>query len=290
MIADNYNRLLYADGKGLLPASFGPAMGDATKKQSAFSFNPLGYRHPLVADFRGESDPVTAGLTLTSIWQYHKLKLPNESKAQVAMAFDSGDPAIIEAPRARGKVILVATSADAAWNSWPLHNSYPPVMQQMILQAAAGRLAERNIKVGQPYDQSFAAASAAASVTVTNPKGQPAPVRLKAAGGISELHFTQTDLSGRYQVQVGPPLSSENVFAANPDPAESNLAKLDRSALEQNLPGWRFDLLTNSPELSQSAAAVSHRGELHRPLLYGALALLLLETFLAWKFGHHEPS
>ncbi len=236
VIADNYNRLLYADGKGLLPAALGPAMGDAVKKQSPFAFNPLGYRHPLVAEFRGESDPVTAGLTLTAIWQYHKLTLPAESQAQIAVAFDSGDPAIIEAPRGRGKVILVATSADAGWNSWPLHNSYPPVMQQMVLQAAAGRLAERNIRVGQPYDQAFAAAGASATGTVTNPRGQPAAARLKALGGISELHFTQTELSGPYQVRIGPPLAVENIFAANPDPAESNLIKLDRSSLNRAYP------------------------------------------------------
>ncbi len=187
-------------------------------------------------------------------------------------------------------MILVATSADAGWTSWPLHNSYPPVMQQMILQAAAGRLAERNIRVGQPYDQSFPAAGASAAATVIKPKGPPVAARLKGAAGISELHFMQTELSGRYQVQIGPPLTMENVFAANPDPAESDLAKLVRSALEQRLPGWCFSLLTNGPELSQSAASVSRRGELHRPLLYGALVLLLLETFLAWKFGHHEPS
>ena len=52
-------------------------------------------------------------------------------------------------------MILVATSADAGWTTWPLHKSYPPIMQQMILQAAAGRLAERNIRVGQPFDQSL---------------------------------------------------------------------------------------------------------------------------------------
>ena len=57
VIADNYNRLLYADGKGLLPAALGPTVGDAAKKEAAFGFNPLGYRHPLVAEFRGESDP-----------------------------------------------------------------------------------------------------------------------------------------------------------------------------------------------------------------------------------------
>ena len=83
---------------------------------------------------------------------------------------------------------------------------------------------------------------------------------------------------------------AEGGTRADPDPAESDLAKLDRSALEQRLPGWSFSLLTNSPELSQSAASVGRRGELHRPLLYGALVLLLLETFLAWKFGYHDSS
>ena len=169
VIAENYNRLLYADGKGLLPAAVGPGVGDAAKKESAFGFNPLGYRHPLVAEFRGESDPVTAGLTRALTWQYHKLTLPKDSdgpgRAGVRERRPGGDRG---APH-RGKVILVATSADAGWTTWPLHHSYPPVMEQIVLQAAAGRLAERNIRVGQPYDQSFARPAAAAAVTVVTP-------------------------------------------------------------------------------------------------------------------------
>ena len=94
VIAENYNRLLYADGKGLLPAAVGPTVGDAAKQGSGFAFNPLGYRHPLVAEFRGESDPVTAGLTQALTWQYHKLMLPKDSDAQVALAFETGDPAV----------------------------------------------------------------------------------------------------------------------------------------------------------------------------------------------------
>ena len=184
----------------------------------------------------------------------------------------------------------MATSADAGWTTWPLHNSYPPIMQQMILQAAAGRLAERNIRVGQPYDQSFAAAGASAAATVVTPKGQPVAARLKAAGGVSQLHFEQTELSGPYQVRIGPPLALETAFAANPDPAESDPAKLDEPSLEERLPGWNFVYLTNWRELTRSAASVGRRGELHRPLLYGALLLLLLESFLAWKFGHHDSS
>jgi hypothetical protein len=197
---------------------------------------------------------------------------------------------VIEAPRHRGKVIQVATSADAGWTTWPFHNSYLPIMQQMVLQAAAGRLQERTIRVGQPYDQSFPPAGEAAPVTVTTPRGQPVATKLKAAGGLSQLHFTQTEFSGPYQVRIGPPLASETSFAANPDPAESDPAKLDRSGLAERFPGWNFAHLTNWRELTRSAASVGRRGELHRPLLYGVLALLLLESFLAWKFGHHDPT
>ncbi len=83
VVADNYNRLLYDDGRGLLPAKLGPSVGDAAKKQASFLFNPLGYRHPLIAAYRGQTEPVTSGLTQARSWQYHKLTLDKGSKAEV---------------------------------------------------------------------------------------------------------------------------------------------------------------------------------------------------------------
>ena len=87
---------------------------------------------------------------------------------------------------------------------------------------------------------------------------------------------------------IGPPLALESSFAANTDPAESNLAKLDRAALTEILPGWNFLYLNNPRELTEDASAVGRRGELHRPLLYGLLIMLLVESILAWRFGHHD--
>jgi hypothetical protein len=290
VIAENYNRYLYNDGKGILPAALGPSVGDAARRRGAFSFNPLGFRHPLISEFQGEDSPVTAGLLHALTWQYHKLLVPKGSKAEVALAFDNTDPAIIEVQRHRGVVILVATSADTAWTTWPLHKSYPPVMQQIVFHASAGRISERNIRVGQPFDQSFPASAAAAPATVVNPKGQPYSTRLEAAGGLSQFHFEQTDLAGAYQVRIGPPLGVESAFAANPNPAESELAKLDPSALAGVLPGWNvvYVSLSDWRDLIHDAASVGRRGELHRPLLYALLALLVIESILAWKFGHHD--
>jgi von Willebrand factor type A domain/Aerotolerance regulator N-terminal len=288
VVPDNYNRLLYADGKGFLPASIGASVGDASKRQGGFFFNPLGYRHPIISEYLGQTDPVTAGITRAQTWQYHKLVVPKESKADVVMSFENGDPALVELQRQRGTVILVATSADAGWTDWPLHKSYPPIMQQIVMRAATGRFAERNIRVGQPFDQAFPASGAGATVTVVTPRDQSVSTKLQPSGGVSQFHFEQTELSGRYQVRVGPPLSVESSFAANPNPAESDLTKLDRAALAEAVPGWNFLYLTNSRELTLDASSVGRRGELHRPLLYSLLALLLVESFLAWRFGHHD--
>ncbi len=292
VVAENYNRLLYRDGEGLLPAAIGGSVGDASKKQAGFYFNPMRYRHPLISEYQGEADPVTAGLTRVLTWQYHKLTLPKDSKAQVALTFDRGDPAVVEAPHHRGTVILVATSADTGWTSWPIHKSFPPVMQQMILRSSAGRLSERNIRVGQPYDRSFTEAATAAPATIVTPAGRSVTAKLEPSGGVSQLHFEQTELSGEYKVRVGPPLSVDSSFAANPDPAESDMAKLDESALDEILPGWKFIYVHPSDwkALTRDAASVGRRGELHRPMLYTVLALLLVESILAWRFGHHEPA
>src|SRR5262249_23413853 len=185
------------------------------------------------------------------------------------------------------------------WATWeatggptvPIHNIPPPVMQQIVLRASAGRSTERNIRVGQPYDQSFPETAMAAPTTVVTPKGQSISTKLQPAPGVSQLHFEQTDLSGRYQVRIGPPLALESSFAANTDPAESDLSRLDEAVLGELLPGWKFMYIHPSDwkELTRNAASVGRRGELHRPMLYAVLALLLVESILAWKFGHHEP-
>jgi hypothetical protein len=287
VVREHYNRVLFDGGKGILPAELGPAVGDATKKEDHFFFNPLGFRHPIVAAFQGESEPVTAGLTRAITKQYHKLTIPKGSSAQVALAFDNGDPAIVETRRHRGHVFQVATTADTGWTSWPVHPSYVPVMQEMILYAASGKLADRNVRVGQPIDQSFPETALSAPVSVVPPRGAAVTGKLSLAGGVSQLHFADTRLAGEYKVKLGPPLALESAFAVNPDKAESDLAKLDKGQLAESLPGWNFQYLTNYQELAQNASSVGRQGELHQPLLHALLLLLLIESVLAWKFGHH---
>ncbi len=289
VMAESYNQILFADGKGLLPAKIGAVVGDAKTQQGSFEFDAKDYKHPIVSLFANEDSNVIAGLTGVKTWAYHKLTIPDDppSRAQVALWFNTGDPAIVEVPRHRGKVIQVATSADAAWSNWPVHQSYPPIMEQVIMQAASGRLAERNVRVGQPFDQALPASAAGTVVEINRPDDTRAPSKLTASGDVSLFHFEETDLSGAYRAKFGPPLAVESIFAANPDPIESDPAKLDRAGLAEAVPNWSFTYLTNWKDLTGNASSVGRRGELHRPLLYALLALLIIESIAAWKFGHH---
>jgi hypothetical protein len=284
---DTDNALLYDDGRGLLPAAYGPIVGDPARSEKPFEFDPLGFRHPIVSLYGGEGAGVQASLTSVKTSRYVRLVLPKGSPARVALAFSSGDPAIIERVRNRGRVIQLATTADPDWTTWPLHQSFPPIMEQIVLAAAAGRTSERNVRVGQPLTRAFPASAAGASGSVQTPAGgDPAPVTLTPDGDVSLLSFPGTDLAGLYTATLGPPIDHADQFAANPDPAESDPARLDAAALRAAIPGWDFVHEANWSPQGRDAGSVAHRGEVHRPLLWAVLALLLTDSLLAWKFGH----
>ncbi len=126
-------------------------------------------------------------------------------------------------------MIQVATSADVGWTTWPLHQSYPPIMEQIVLEAAAGRLSERNVRVGQPIDRALPASAGGAAVEVTRPDDARVAAKLQPSGDVSLFHFEETDLAGLYRAKFAAPLGTESLFAANPDPTESDPAKLDRA-------------------------------------------------------------
>jgi hypothetical protein len=288
VVADNYNRLLFAGGKGLLPASIGKIVGTADPGETPFQFKSLGFKHRIVEDFAGADEPVVASLTGVNTSKFHKLEIPKSSTAEVALAFENDDPAVIERPWDRGTVIQIATSADRDWTTWPIHLSYPAIMEKVIFEAASGRMSERNVRVGQPLDQALPPSGSAATASVHRPDGRDVAVKLQAGPDVSRFHFEGTDLSGVYQARIGPPLSVNPVFSANPDPQESNPEKYNRTQLAQDIPDWTFAYFNDPKNLLTDASAVSRRGELHRPLLWIILLLLVTESFLAWWFGHHR--
>lgn len=287
VIAQSYNDVLFKEGKGILPAKLLGRVGDAVARPSAVQFDPLGYRHPLLAVFK---EAETAGLATTNVYEYFKVEPVREGPARVPLAYTSGDPAFVELPVGHGRAWLVTTTAGKEWTSFPVWPTFLPLVQELLASSVAGRVGERNATVGSRLSYTARSLATQVPVTVKTPDGRSEPSRLEPQGDSSVLAFDATDTSGAYRVQLGPPLATEALFAVNVDPRESDLSKLEKEDLQQQvMPGVEFAYLTHWQDPSkQSQATVRHRGEIHRPLLYAVLALLFVELFLAWRFGHYR--
>jgi hypothetical protein len=280
--ADSYNRRLTgrsSEGAKLLPVTLGDlsAVGQ-------YRFDPLNYQHPLLAAFR---DQEQGGLLTTLVTRYIKLEMPPDSAAKVALAFDSGDPAIVEEPIARGRSIVVATSADTTWSAMPLWPSFPPLVHEMLSLAVRGRAAERNVTVGQTLGDSYRGGVTQTPISIRTPPGDTSTVRATPDGEYSQWSMGDTPLSGVYAVSLPVPISRQELFAVNVDTSESDLARLEPGELGQRIwSGIPFVERTEWQDLNDTPGeAIVRRQAFHLYLLLAALVVLISETILAAYFG-----
>lgn len=294
VVAESYNRELGGGelgrgekGQRLLPATIGELSPDGQ-----YRFDPRDYKHPLVDPFRGHE---RTGLLTTPTWRYLKLTPAEKSDARVALWFTSGDPAIIEEPIGRGRVVLVATAASpesldrttnpptpwSAFSTWP---SFPPLVQEMLALAVSDRFDNRNVAVGQPIGSAVNSTAVGIPLDVKPPDRPPERVRLtlEPGGDSSAWSFAATEISGVYKAEFGEPINTTQLFAVNVDPRESDLARISRDELPPEL---SREVEAADRDVS-SAALAGPRWHLYRWLLGLVLALLVTETWLAWRFGN----
>jgi hypothetical protein len=281
---ENYNQVLYRKGAGCLPTRLLDRQGDTAQRENVYAFDPGDFSHPVVSAFQGNPD---AGLESTRAYVYVKAALPEKGLSRTALAFDTGDPAIVERPFGRGKSILVTTSVDERWGTWPLWPSFLPLVHEIVEFAVSGRWGERQRVVGEPITEIFPALAVDVDVAVGRPDGQTQIARVVPQDSFQELVYENTSESGVYEVNFAHPVARSELFAVNVDPRESNLAKyVQEEIAEDLLPGTAFTWLTAWPDAETAPAETSaaHQGGLTRWLLYAVLYLMFTEQLLAWDF------
>jgi hypothetical protein len=284
--ADSYNEYLFTDDEA--PTRVLPARLAAAVAESQYRFEPGDYRHRIINIFRGQE---RSGLLTTPVYKYIKLDLPQPTAARVALAFENGDPVIVEEQFDRGRTILVATSADVSWTTMPMWPSYVPIVQELLAAAVGGSWSERNVGVGQTLGSDLRTVATDVRIDVQPPEGEARQVKLAGEGEYGSWSFAETDLSGVYVAKLGPPLSRNESYAVNVDTAESDLTKLELAELKSDevWPNISFEYNTNWQNLDERPTGeISRRATFHRWLLYGVLGLIFTETLLAWQFGRRS--
>lgn len=281
----NYNAILGAGTDN--GRCFSTRLGAAVELGDYF-FDPLDYRHPIAQPFAGHE---RSGLLNTPVWKYLALEKDPRAAATTALAFQNGDPAIIEESIGNGRVILVATAASRVsldrstnpptpWSALATWPSFPPLVQQMLHTALRGRAQLRNALVGDALHGSLPAGSSETSVMITAPDGRGQRVPLKISENLAQWTYTETTLGGTYTASAGNASDRSQLYAVNLDTGESRLDRVEPEAL---------------PELFRRESAAENQNGAHmqvakpfplfRYILAGVLALLLCETTLACLFG-----
>ncbi len=281
---DRYNAELAGDGPSgvrILPARLGPLVA-----QMQTRLDPLGYGHPIVQPFE---DRERAGLLTTPVYAYYRLEPGEGSKAKVALAVAGGDPLIVEEPIRRGRVVLVATSADRSWTPMPLLPSYLPIVQEILAFAIGGRNQQRNVEVGRPLGGVLPAAAGESPIALRTPDGRNLRIRPRIDGDQVAWEYADTMLSGLYAAEIVSPTPRRASYAVNLDTVESDLTKVAAEELRGEIwPDVPFVYQTTWEDTqSAPAAPIARRSPLPGTLLVAALALLLTDTLLAWRFGYH---
>jgi hypothetical protein len=232
----------------------------------------LDFQHPLFAPF---ADPRFSDFTKIHFWKHRRLdvtRLP--SSMRVLARFDDTDPAIIEVPAGRGRVLAFTACWHTDDSQLALSTKFVPLLYSLLEQSGGLATQPAQFIVGNDVPLVFAGTDTNSAVTVIKPDG----TRQSVARG--EAAFAQADMPGLYSIA-----GSAKRFAVNLDPAESRTAPLpldELSRLGVALPRAGGDAAAAAAQKRQlQNTEIEGRQKLWRWFVTTALALLLVETWLA---------
>lgn len=237
-------------------------------------FGQMDFTHPLFAPF---SDPRFGDFTKIRFWKHRKLKADRLPGARVIASYDDNDPAILEVPVGRGRVLVFTFSWRPADSQLALSSKFVPLLYSLLDQAGGITAQLAQFRVGDTVDLStLATKNGGSTLSVRKPDGS----QVQLTSG--ETRFAQTDQPGIYEVQAAP---APVKFAVNLDAAESKTAPMPVDELERL--GLPMKTVEATPTLIVANQETLHNAELEarqklwRWLIVAALAVLLVETWLA---------
>ena len=262
--------------KGLLPAPLhvvktAAERGAAGAAEKAARLAEVDWDHPVLQVFTG---PAREGLESMRTYRYMLLRPDRkDGGAHVMARYDDGAPALVEARRGRGRVVLYASTLDPEWSDWTIRTSFLPAMQRIAAWLAGALEARHDAPgvVGAP--RPIAAPPGQRIAAVLGPDGR----ERRDLPGKDGVLVATPDRPGVWQVKVrdlatgGEKIDPALAFAVWPDPRESDTRRLEASELTAWFGG----------EAHARVAADGRAPEERQLPLWSWLLVLAIAAFLA---------
>lgn len=286
--ADNYNQLLLP--RGLLPGALQRRMNAPSSAPFHFDFHANAALPPPLEFLHNQP---RSGLDTTEVNSYWQVDVPADSKAERVLNFlapsanpprssapTHEDPAITLQSLGSGRVVFVATTADAQWNTLPAKPVYVPLMHELLRNAIVRNDTWMNLEVGQPLVIPQEIKLAALPV-LTSPSGTR--IALQANNSSPPLYQSAPlVVPGLYQLDTG---SASYPVAVNPPSAEADARTESPAAVRALLGDIPMTMESDQPPAMTQNAEGRDFGWTAMCLVLG---LLGAECAMAMKFGHYR--
>ena len=244
----------------------------------AARFADIDWSHPALQVFTGAA---REGFEGVRTWRYMLLK-PVEKKGdardRVLVSYDDGAPALVEARRGQGRVLLYTSTVDRAWSDWTIRTSFLPFVQRMAAWLSGGLEERRDAPSVVNAPRTVAVGEGQRLAAVVDPDGgeQPASALHREAPGGPASFVPQRP--GLWQVKVEEHgqtrLDPRLAFAVLADPRESDTTRLDPQELTAYFGG------AGHARLAQEGVQGPHQIPLWSVLLALGLLAFLAEGLL----------
>jgi hypothetical protein len=238
----------------------------------------ISYRHPLFAPLAG---PQYNDFTKIRFWKYRRLNTDAADDTNVIARYENNDPAIIEKPMGKGRIVLFTSSWAPADSQLARSSKFVPLLLSLLGLGSPQAIDAADLRVGDSIPlASLASRAANGSVSVVLPSGETASLAADSSS------FDRTDMPGVYRIDAN---GEQVAFAVNLDPAESKTQPLPVETLEQL--GCKLYKGLSDPAASEQArrqmlnAELEGRQKLWRWVILAALAILAVETWLAGRLA-----
>ncbi len=215
--------LLIGLGPGIDPARFNAALGSLLPARMRAWSEGSHYlvaadaTHPLVAALIGDGKSDLGAARFSGA-----ADVMDSQDAHVVMRFDDERPALIEARRGAGTVLLFTGCLDRRASYFPLHPLFVPFIRESLRQLASRTQRSRSLAAGETV-------AVPAGATVVDPAGHERAVAAPTAVSLGQPGIWTV----RSAAGPGPGDGAITLYAVNADARESQLAALEVAEVEK---------------------------------------------------------
>lgn len=283
----NYNKHLYKDGKGLLPRRLTSSATGTGSDGKPCCPRFARSNHPALSMVRESG----VGPDDAPVFKYMALgkKTDADANTDVVLEMSNGEPLMIEKSFGRGRVLFTATTAGVKWTFLAARPEFPIMAQELLRYVVGNPDRSVNLDVGEPFVQPVYVSRE--HLLLRYPDGERVRVEPKERPGIKEawqIRFDQTAQQGLYKIDASEEVLARRRFTVNQGPQEADLERLSRGDFREVFDVAGMQWIGPETPLADLVAKLHAVTEVAPHLLWSLIAVLVLESFLAARFGRRR--